>query len=75
MHAVERDWVSETVATLAPLATAKEAAAFLRCNTRTLRRMIADGRIKSIRGRETGSSPVLVPRGEIERYLRGLMSP
>ncbi len=69
------DWIAETVATVPPLATAKEAASVLRTSTRNLRRMIVDGRIRAVRAQESGSSPVLVPRGEIERYLRGLVSP
>ncbi|HEY5372947.1 MAG TPA: helix-turn-helix domain-containing protein [Polyangiaceae bacterium] len=71
----DTDWITETVTGLAPLATAKETAAVLRTSTRNLRRMIGDGRIRAVRAQESGSSPVLVPRGEIERYLRGLVSP
>jgi hypothetical protein len=63
VHA-ERDWIAETVAGLEPLATAKETAAVLRTSTRNLRRMIGDGRIRAFRPQESGSSPVLVPRGE-----------
>jgi excisionase family DNA binding protein len=69
----QADWISETVAQLEPLATATEAAKVLRTSPRNLRRMIVDGRIHAVRGRESGSSRVLVPRVEIERYLRGLV--
>ncbi|MEI9940053.1 MAG: helix-turn-helix domain-containing protein [Pseudomonadota bacterium] len=76
MHAAEKtDWISETVAGLAPLATAKEAAAFLRCSTRNLRRMIVAGRLRAVRAQETGSSPVLIARCELERYLRSTVAP
>ena len=34
--------------------------------------MIAVGRLKALRARESGSSRVLIPRVEIERYLRSL---
>lgn len=75
MISTDIDWISETVSHLAPLATANEAAKILRTSPRNLRRMLADGRIKGVRARDTGSSRVLVPRVEVERYLRGLVSP
>jgi excisionase family DNA binding protein len=70
---ISTDWISETVQTLAPLATAKEAAAVLRMSQRQLRRLIIADRIPAIRGRESGSSRVLVPRASIEKYLRSLV--
>jgi excisionase family DNA binding protein len=66
------DWVADVVAKLHPLCTAGEAANALRTSTRNLRRMIADGRLGAVRAVESGSSRVLVPRAEIERYLRSL---
>jgi excisionase family DNA binding protein len=69
------DWIADTVASLAPLTTASEAAAALRTSPRNLRRMIADGRICAVRAKETGSSRVLIARVEIARYLRGLETP
>jgi hypothetical protein len=62
------DWISETVAHLPALATASEASAVLRTSTRNLRRHI--GRIRAFRAEETGSSRVLIPRAELERFLR-----
>jgi excisionase family DNA binding protein len=59
-------------ATLKPLATVAETCGVLRTSSRNLRRMIATGRLKAIRARERGSSRVLVPRVEIENYLRTL---
>lgn len=64
------DWIQETVAHLPPLATASEAAEALRTSPRNLRRHIAAGRLAAIRAEETGSSRVLIPRAEIERFLR-----
>lgn len=66
------DWIADAVGTLAPLATVAETCAVLRTSTRNLRRMIATGRLKALRARESGSSRVLVPRVEIERFLRSL---
>lgn len=66
------DWIADAVGTLKPLATVNETCAVLRTSTRNLRRMIATGRLKSVRARESGSSRVLVPRVEIEHYLRSL---
>lgn len=66
------DWIADAVASLHPLATLFEAAATLRMCTRSVRRMVATGRLKAIRSRESGSSRVLIPRVEIERYLRSL---
>jgi excisionase family DNA binding protein len=65
-------WIADAVAGLQPLATAAETCAVLRTSSRNLRRMIAAGRIKAIKTRETGPSRVLVPRVEIERFLRSL---
>lgn len=64
------DWIAETVSSLAPLATAAEASAVLRTSPRNLRRHIAAGRLQAIRAEESGSSRVLIPRVEIERFLR-----
>jgi excisionase family DNA binding protein len=71
---MSKDWISETVSTLAPLCTASEAAALLRTSPRNLRRWVADGRITGVHHIEGGSSRVLVPRASIESYLRGLVS-
>jgi len=67
------DWIADTVAGLAPLTTASEAAAALRTSPRNLRRMIVDGRIHAVRAKDAGSSRVLIPRASIESYLRGLL--
>lgn len=66
------DWIADVVGQLRPMTTAEEASTVLRTSPRNLRRMIADGRLRAVRSRETGSSRVLVPRVEIERYLRSL---
>lgn len=69
------DWIADIIAGLAPLVTASEAATALRTSTRTLRRMVVDGRIGALRAKEAGSSRVLIPRCEIESYLRGRVAP
>lgn len=66
------DWINDTVSSLAPLTTAKEACAVLRTSRRNLSRMIDDGRLTAVKARETGSSHLLIPRVAIEKYLRGL---
>jgi excisionase family DNA binding protein len=64
------DWIADVVAPLPALATAQEASAALRTSPRNLRRHIAAGRLQAIRAEEAGSSRVLIPRAEIERFLR-----
>jgi len=64
------DWIAETISGLPALTTAAEASAVLRTTPRNLRRHIAAGRIRAIRAEESGSSRVLVPRAELERFLR-----
>lgn len=64
--------VSPATAPIAELLTIAETARMLRMSDRNLRRLIARGRIKAMRARQTGSSRVLIPREEIERYLRSL---
>lgn len=66
------DWISDTIASLPPLVTCREAANALRCSTRTIKRLNATGRLRGVRQTETGSSRLIIPRVEIERYLRGL---
>ncbi len=66
------DWITEAVSSLPVLSTAKETADTLRMSQRQLRRLIVAERIPAIRGREGGSSRVLVPRASIEKYLRSL---
>ena len=67
--------IAEIEASLPALATASEAANALRCSPRHLRRLIVAGRIGAMRERESGSSRVIIPRAEIGRYLRSLVSP
>jgi excisionase family DNA binding protein len=60
------------VAELGSLATASEACTVLRCSRRTLARLVATGRLRAAKRAERGSSPLLVPRAELQRYLAGL---
>lgn len=68
------EWIADVVATLRPLCTIDEAAELLRTSTRNLRRLIAAGRIETVRSRQGGGSRVLIPRVELGRFLRGLAS-
>jgi excisionase family DNA binding protein len=65
-------WVTDATAHLPPLLRINEVGAALRTHVRTVRRLIAAGRIRALRSREAGSSRVLVPRAEVARYLQSL---
>ncbi len=68
------DTIAEIEASLPLLATADEAAKVLRTSGRNLRRMIVAGRITALRACEGGSSRVLIPRAEIGRYMRSMVT-
>lgn len=53
----------------ADLSTITEAATYLGCSTRTIRRYIADGRIKAFR---VGARMIRVDRAELDGLLRPL---
>jgi len=66
------DWIADAVSGLAPLVTISEAGAVLRTSVRNMRRIVSAGRLASLKQCEGGSSRVLIPRAELERYLRSL---
>lgn len=66
------DWIDETLAGYPPLLTVQEAMGVIRTSRRNFSRLLADGRIKSVRAAEGGSSRHLIPRSELARYLRAL---
>jgi excisionase family DNA binding protein len=66
----QSDWIADLTATLPHILTVDEVCAALRTSPRNLRRMVATGRIRGLRARESGSSRRLFPRAEVERYLR-----
>ena len=47
-----------------------EAARALRCSSRTVRRMVATGRLRAAKLGDGGSSRVLIARAEVRRLLR-----
>lgn len=51
--------------------TLKEAAAMLRCHTSTVKRFIAQGRLKATQLASGGTSRVLVCRASVEALLQG----
>lgn len=55
---------------LPSLCTVDEAAKALRSSTRTVRRLLATGRLRAAKLALGGSSRLLVPRVEIERLVR-----
>jgi excisionase family DNA binding protein len=60
------------VGELGSLATAAEACGVLRCSRRTLARLVATGRLRAAKRSHGGSSPLLIPRAELRRYLDAL---
>jgi excisionase family DNA binding protein len=67
-----KTWIEDATRDLPALLLVGEAGAALRAHPRTIRRMIAAGRLQAVRSREGGSSRVLVPRDSIRRYLETL---
>ncbi|MES1178963.1 MAG: helix-turn-helix domain-containing protein [Myxococcales bacterium] len=70
MKSTTPTWVEETIAPLPPVATIKETATALRCSRRSIDRLVASGRLHSVRqeGRR------LIPRSAVAEYLRSLES-
>jgi excisionase family DNA binding protein len=66
------EWVADACRDLPPLMKLEEVSITLRAHARTVRRLIAAGRLKAIRSRVAGSSRVLVARAEVARYLESL---
>ncbi|MDB4984932.1 MAG: hypothetical protein JWN04_110 [Myxococcaceae bacterium] len=58
---------------LPTLCSVDEAAKALRSSTRTIRRLLATGRLRAAKLAIGGSSKLLVPRIEIERLVRESM--
>ncbi|MCB9893535.1 MAG: helix-turn-helix domain-containing protein [Planctomycetes bacterium] len=56
---------------LPPILTLSEAAEFMRLSTRTLRRLIAAGRLQTTKADSSRNGKVLVPRASIQRVLSG----
>jgi excisionase family DNA binding protein len=67
------DWISDALAAVPAIVTADEAMSVLRMSRRNFYRLTSRGVIRAHRAREAGSSRLLIPRSELERYLRGLM--
>lgn len=67
------EWQSGVAAELPQLLTQPECALLLRCSTRTVRRLAAIGRLKTVR--VTPGSRPLVTRAEILRVLDEGMQP
>jgi excisionase family DNA binding protein len=65
-------WIDDTIRDLPTLLLVPEAAGVLRMSTRSVRRLMADGSLRSHRARQAGSARALIPRTEIARYLSTL---
>jgi excisionase family DNA binding protein len=72
MSTKKLDWVADIVEGLPALLNVKEAAAILRNTPRSVHRMIASAKLHGVKYAEGGSSRTLIPRAELERYLRSL---
>jgi excisionase family DNA binding protein len=70
--AVDPDWIADVLVDLPKVLTSKEAQKALRTSQRNLYRLVKAGRIHAVRGSESGSSRLLIPRASVEAYLRGL---
>lgn len=66
------DWVDEVVAKLPPIITTDEALSLLRTSRRNFYRLVASGRLRTLKQAEGGSARHLIPRTEFARYLRSL---
>lgn len=70
------DFIASTIADLPPFLLVAEVANTLRLSRRTVSRYVAEGRLRVLKTAEgSGAGRVLIPRGEVERFLRGLVSP
>jgi hypothetical protein len=67
--------IADAVAALLPIATLPEVAKVARFSVRHLRRFVDQGRLKTLRATESGSSRVLVPRNAVGDLLRSLVRP
>lgn len=67
-------WWTDAAATLPPIATLGEVGELLRITPRHVRRLVATGQLGSIRGVESGSSRLRIPRAAVADYLRDLDS-
>jgi len=65
------DCIADVMATVPPLADIGETGKALRKSKQTVR-LVRAGRLHGVRAVEAGSSPVLISRVPIEKYLRGL---
>lgn len=66
------DWVLKAIANQPPFLTTDETAELLRTTPRNVYRMIADGRIRTVRPATSGSSRHLIPKSSIADYLASL---
>lgn len=72
MSEPEKDWIDSTIEALPAFLTMDEAAKVLRLSKRTIARLVADGRLGSVRHGESGGARRLIPRQAVDAYLRSL---
>ena len=66
-----RSDLAAAVQELPPILSLTEAANFMRLSTRTLRRLIAAGRLQATKGDPSRNGKVLVTRASVHRVLCG----
>jgi len=69
------EYIDDAIRDLPAICRLPEVARVTRFSERHLRRFIADGRLRTLRATEAGSSRVLVPRAAVGDLLRGLVRP
>ena len=67
--------IADAIAALPPVALLPEVARVTRFSQRHLRRFIAQGRLRTLRATESGSSRILIPRQAVGDLLRELVRP
>ncbi|HEX4341328.1 MAG TPA: helix-turn-helix domain-containing protein [Polyangiaceae bacterium] len=65
-------WIAETIDGLPATLTTDEVCAALRMSRRNLYRLVGAGKIVARKMADGGSSRLLIPRAELERYLKSL---
>jgi hypothetical protein len=66
------DWIDEVVGALPPIVTSEEAFKLLRISRRSFYKLVALGKIKTLKQSTAHSAKHMVVRSELARYLRSL---
>lgn len=72
MSEQKQNWIDEAVDNLPALLHVSEVERLLRIKRRKTNQLVADGSLKGVRHRSTGSSPLLITRASVADYLRSI---